>query len=77
MGKSRRRKRLGYLCLGMLVMLIISGCSEKEKISCGKENLEWAYCVKEADDISDCSIQLERQKDRLRKFTGNKCGHLW
>ena len=32
-------------------MLIISGCSEKEKISCGKENLEWAYCVKEADDI--------------------------
>lgn len=51
MGKSRRRKRLGYLCLGMLVMLIISGCSEKEKISCGKENLEWAYCVKEADDI--------------------------
>ena len=33
-------------------MLIISGCSEKEKkISCGKENLEWAYCVKETDDI--------------------------
>ncbi len=50
MGKSRR-KRLGYLCLGMLVMVIISGCLEKEKISCGKENLEWAYCVKETDDI--------------------------
>ena len=39
MGKSRRRKRLGYLCLGMLVMLISSACSEKEKISCGKEKL--------------------------------------
>ena len=36
-------------------MLIISGCSEKEKISCGKENLEWAYIV----------VQLSRQKSKV------------